>query len=425
MAEKYQTGAGKSTRKFEVVGRKELAVSLPLPLVEVWEELQPEVEHLTGMAGLKIIQAVIEDEVTRRVGPRHHPDAASGCLRWGQQPGYVSFCGQKVPVRRPRVRTREGREVELDSYARLQHDGRRQRAVREGLVAGLSTRNYRRAVTSVLDGYGIEKSTVSREFVQASAAQLKKLCERKLDGLDLVAILIDGIHFGKQVLVVALGIESSGKKQVLGLWQGATENTAVVKDLLEDLVARGLHPERRYLFVIDGAKALRAAIERVFGAQAEVQRCQLHKRRNVAEYLPKNAQGDYDRRIRNAYAMAGYAEAKAELEKIFRQLERVNPSAARSLEEGLQETLTVHRLGVGELLRRSLTTTNPIESCLSTVERVARRVKRWHAGDQALRWTATGLLEAERKFRKVKGYRDLPILQHQLNPSLTQKVQVA
>ena len=331
MAEKYQTGAGKSTRKFEVVGRKELAVSLPLPLVEVWEELQPEVEHLTGMAGLKIIQAVIEDEVTRRVGPRHHPDAASGCLRWGQQPGYVSFCGQKVPVRRPRVRTREGREVELDSYARLQHDGRRQRAVREGLVAGLSTRNYRRAVTSVLDGYGIEKSTVSREFVQASAAQLKKLCERKLDGLDVVAILIDGIHFGKQVLVVALGIESSGKKQVLGLWQGATENTAVVKDLLEDLVARGLHPERRYLFVIDGAKALRAAIERVFGAQAEVQRCQLHKRRNVAEYLPKNAQGDYDRRIRNAYAMAGYAEAKAELEKIFRQLERVNPSASAQL----------------------------------------------------------------------------------------------
>ena len=155
---------------------------------------------------------------------------------------------------------------------------------------------------SVLDGYGIEKSSVSREFVQASAAQLKKLCEKNLAGLELVAILIDGIHLGKQVLVVALGIESSGKKHVLGLWQGATENTVVVKDLLEDLVTRGLDAERRYLFVIDGAKALRAAIERVFGERAEVQRCQLHKRRNVAEYLPKNAQGDYDRRIRNAYA---------------------------------------------------------------------------------------------------------------------------
>jgi putative transposase len=425
MAERYQSSAKKSTKKFEVLGRKEVVVHLPLPLVEVWEELQPQVEHLTGMAGLKIIRAVIEDEVTRRVGPRYQPGAEANCLRWGQQPGYVVFGGQKVSVTRPRVRTREGEELALDSYARLQQDGRRQRAVREGIVAGLTSRNYHRAVASVLDGYGIEKSSVSREFVAASAAQLKKLCEKKLDGLDLVAILIDGIHLGKQVLVVALGIETAGKKHVLGLWQGATENTVVVKDLLEDLVARGLHPERRYLFVIDGAKALRAAIERVFGTRAEVQRCQLHKRRNVAEYLPKNAQGDYDRRIRNAYAMTGYAEAKAELDKIFRQLERVNPSAARSLEEGLEETLTVHRLGVGELLRRSLATTNPIESCLSTVEKVARNVKRWHGGDQPLRWTATGLLEAERKFRKVKGFRDLRALQHKLNPSLTQQVQVA
>ena len=196
-------------------------------------------------------------------------------------------------------------------------------------------------------------------------------------------------------------------------------------------VARGLSTERRYLFVIDGAKALRAGIERVFGERAELQRCQLHKRRNVAEYLPKSAQGDYDRGVRNAYAMTGYAEAKAELGKIFRQLERVNPIAARSLEEGLEETLTVQRLGVGELLRRSLATTNPIESCLSTVERVARNVKRWHGGDQPLRWIATGLREAERKFRKVKGFRDLPNLHRKLNPSLpaqaglTQKAQVA
>lgn len=424
MADRYQTGARKSTRKFEVLGKKELAMSVPLPLVEVWEELQPEVEHLTGIAGLQIIRAVIEEEVTRRVGPRYQP-AAAGCRRWGQQPGYVVFGGQKVSVTRPRVRTLEGREVPLENYARLQHDGRRQRAVREGIVAGLSTRQYRRAVESVLDGYGIEKSSVSRQFVAASAAQLKKLCERKLDELELVAILIDGIHLGKQVLVVALGIETSGKKHVLGLWQGATENTTVVKDLLEDLVARGLSAERRYLFVIDGAKALRVAIERVFGHRAEVQRCQLHKRRNVKEYLPKHAQSDYDRRIRNAYAMTGYAEAKSELEKIFRQLERVNPSAARSLEEGLEETLTLHRLGVGESLRRCLVTTNPIESCLSTVKRVAHNVKRWHGGDQALRWTATGLLEAERKFRRVKGFRELPALQQKLNPALTQSAQVA
>jgi putative transposase len=425
MRKTYQGTPGKSKVKFEVVGERQLAVGLPLPLVEVWEELQPAVEHLTGLAGLQIIRAVIEDEVTRRVGPRHQPDAGSSCRRWGRQPGYVVFAGQKVVVERPRVRTRHGEEVPLDSYARLQHDGRRQRAVREGIVAGLTSRNYHRAVDSVLEGYGIEKSSVSRQFVAASAAQLKQLCEKKLDGLDLVAILIDGIHLGRQVLVVALGIESSGKKHVLGLWQGATENTTVVKELLEDLVARGLNPERRYLFVIDGAKALRAAIERVFGQRAEVQRCQIHKRRNVKEHLPKSAQGDTDRRIRNAYALTDYTAAKAELEKIFRQLERINPSAARSLEEGLEETLTVHRLGVGTLLRRTLASTNPIESCLSTVERVARNVKRWRAGDHVLRWTATGLLEAQRTFRRVKGYRELEILQRKLNPSLTQQEQVA
>jgi putative transposase len=405
----YQGTADKSKQKFEVLGKRELLVQVPLPMVEVWEELQAQVEQLTGEAGLRIIGAILENEVTRRVGPPHRPGPESGAVRWGRQPGYVVFGGRKVAVEHPRVRTREGQEVELDSYVRLQHDGRRQRAVSQGIVAGLTSRNYRRAVESVVDGYGIEKSSVSREFVQASAAQLQELCERKLGELDLVAILIDGIHLGKQVLVVALGIEITGRKHVLGLWQGATENTTVVKELLEDLVARGLDPERRYLFVIDGAKALRGGIERVFGERAEVQRCQIHKRRNVAEHLPKNAQGDTDRRIRNAYAMTEYAAAKAELEKIFRQLERINPSAARSLEEGLEETLTVHRLGVGWLLRRTLASTNPIESCLSTVERVARNVKRWRGGNQPLRWTATGLLEAEKKFRRVKGYRKLEI----------------
>ena len=300
MAMRYQSSAKKSNRKFEVVGARQLAVHLPLPLVELWEELQPQVEHLAGLAGLQIIRGVIEEEVTRRVGQRYQPDPASSCVRWGQQPGYVVFAGQKVAVERPRVRARKGQEVALDSYTRLQHDGRRQRAVREGIVAGLTSRSYHRAVQSVLDGYGIEKSSVSREFVAASAAQLKQLCEKKLGDLDLVALLIDGIHLGKQVLVVALGIESSGKKHVLGLWQGATENTTVVKELLEDLVARGLNPEPRYLFVIDGAKALRAAIEPVFGDRAEVQRCQIHKRRNVKDHLPKQAQGDTDRRIRNA-----------------------------------------------------------------------------------------------------------------------------
>lgn len=424
MQKTYQGTKDKSKRKFEVVGEREL-LEVPLPLVEVWEELQAQVEALAGEAGLRIIGTILENEVAQRVGPPHRPDPAAGAVRWGRQPGYVIFAGQKVAVERPRVRTRDGQEVELDNYARLQQDGKRQRTVREGIVAGLTTRNYRRAVHSVIAGYGIAKSSVSREFVQASAAQLAELCEKKLGDLDLVAIFIDGIHLGQQVLVVALGLENSGEKHVLGLWQGATENTTVVTELLADLVVRGLRTTRRYLFVIDGAKALRAGLARVFGEHAEVQRCQIHKRRNVKEHLPQNVQHDYDRRIRNAYALTEYAAAKAELEKIFRQLERVNPSAARSLQEGLEETLTVHRLGVGALLRRTLASSNPIESCLSTVARVARNVKRWRAGQQALRWTATGLLEAQTKFRRVKGYRELPLLQRRMNPSLTQQAQVA
>jgi putative transposase len=421
---KYQSKDGKSNHKFEVVGEQEVLVRVPLPMAEVWAEMQAQVERLTGEAGLQILRAILEDEVTRRVGPPHRPGPTAGCVRWGKQPGYVVFAGQKVPLERPRVRTREGEEVALDSYGQLQQDGKLQRTVRERMVAGLTTRNYRRAVESVLDGYGIEKSSVSRQFVAASAEQLQALCERRLEKLSLVAILIDGIHFGGQVQVVALGVDEGGIKHILGLWQGATENTTVVKELLEDLVDRGLDTKRRYLLVLDGAKALRAGVDRVFGKQAEVQRCQIHKRRNVKDHLPESCQADYDRRIRNAYAMTNYVDAKEALRKILRQLEGINPSAARSLEEGLEETLTIHRLGVGPMLRRSLSTTNPIESCLSTVQRVARNVKRWREGDQSLRWTATGLLEAEKKFNRLKGYREIGVLNRRLNPSPIQQEEV-
>ncbi len=431
MRKTYQGALRKSTvlrrksRKFEVIGGRELAVSLPLPLVEVWEELQARVEQLAGEAGRKILHGILEDEVTQKVGPPYRPDPAGGNMRWGRQPGYVVFGGQKIPLQRPRVRTRTGEEVELDSYRRLQQDGRMQRAVAERVVCGLSTRKYRRAVQSVLSGYGIRKSSVSRHFVRATANQLRELCERRLEKLNLVALLIDGIEFAGQTLVVALGVEENGTKHVLGLWQGATENATVGKALLEDLVARGLNPERRYLLVLDGSKALRAAVEKVFGARAEVQRCQLHKRRNVKDHLPKECHADYDRQLRNAYAMSSYDAAKAALQRIWRQLCEVNPSAARSLEEGMEETLTLHRLGISPLLRRSLASTNIIESCLSTVRHVARNVKRWQGGDHIARWTAAGLLEAEKKFRKVKGYRELKELARILNPELHSQVQVA
>jgi transposase-like protein len=408
-----------------VIRGRELAVRLPLPLVEMWEELQAEVERLTGEAGLKILRAILEDEVTRRVGPPYRPDPAAANLRWGRQPGYVVFGGQKVALERPRVRTRSGEEVELENYRRLQQEGRMQRAVAERMVCGLSTRKYRRAVQAVLDGYGIRKSSVSRHFVRATAQQLQALCEKKLGELDLVALLIDGIEFAGQTLIVALGVAADGSKHVLGLWQGATENATVGKALLEDLVERGLDPERRYLVVIDGSKGLRAALERVLGDRAAVQRCEIHKTRNVIDHLPDGCRAEWRRRLRNAYGLTGYAEAKAALERLWRQLCEINPSAARSLEEGMEETLTLHRLGVSPLLRRTLRSTNVIESCLSTVRHVTHNVKRWQGGDHIARWTAAGLLEAEKKFRKVKGYRELEALRNKLNPELHSQVQAA
>jgi len=425
MKHKYQRTKRKSKANFEVVGGRERVVQLPLPVLEALEGLQPQVERLAAEAGLKILQGILEDEVTRRVGPPHHPSPAASCLRWGRQPGYAVYGGQKVSLEKPRVRTREGQEVELETYRQLQQDGRMQRAVAERMVCGLSTRKYRRAVQDVLQGYGIGKSSVSRHFVEASAEQLRELCERRLEELELVALLIDGIEFARQLMAVALGIAADGTKHVLGLWQGATENTAVVTALLEDLVARGLNPQRRYLVVIDGSKALRAGVERVLGEGAVVQRCQIHKLRNVVEHLPEGCRADWRRQLRNAWAMTEYAAAKAALERLWRRLCDVNPSAARSLEEGLEETLTLHRLRVPPLLRRSLRSTNVIESCLSTVRHVSRNVKRWQAGDHVARWTAAGLIEAEKKFRKVKGFRELKELGRILNPELHSREQVA
>src|SRR5260370_10989586 len=208
----YQRKERKSNHKFEVVRGQELLVRVPLPMAEVWAEMQAQVEELTGQAGLQILRAILENEVTRRVGPPHRPNPTAGCVRWGKQSGYVVFGGQKIPLERPQVRTREGQEVELESYGQLQQDGKLQRAVRERMVAGLSTRNYRRAVESVLEGYGIEKSSVSRQFVAASSNQLRGLCGRSPEDLNLVVLVIDGIHFGGQVLLVGLGIAEGGEK---------------------------------------------------------------------------------------------------------------------------------------------------------------------------------------------------------------------
>ena len=233
--------------------------------------------------------------------------------------------------------------------------------------------------------------------------------------MDLAAILIDGITFHDFLLVVALGIDSSGRKQVLGMWQGATENTELCKALLGDLVDRGLSTDRKYLFVLDGSKALLKAVRSFFGSGTAIQRCQIHKERNVLSHLPKSCHSMVRRRLRAAWKMSDYEKAKAELQKLLSYLEELNPSARRSLEEGLEETLTLHRLGIPEALRRSLRSTNPIESCFSMTKKFCRNVKRWQSADMALRWAGAMLQEAQKRFRRLKGYRSMSVLVASLN----------
>ena len=234
--------------------------------------------------------------------------------------------------------------------------------------------------------------------------------ERDLSGLDLVAIFIDGIAFKGHLIVVALGLDKGGRKHVLGLWQGATENATVCASLLEDIARRGLNTGKDYLFVLDGSKALRSAVSKMFGANVTVQRCQQHKRRNVLDHLPKEHQHAIDARISAAYKMADYADAKKSLELTVKYLEKLNPSAAGSLKEGLEETLTIHKLEITGLLRKTLSTTNPIESCFSVTKTITGRVKRWRGDDMVQRWAVASLLRAEKKFKRVKGYKEIPKL---------------
>jgi len=271
------------------------------------------------------------------------------------------------------------------------------------------------------NAYGIEKSAVSENFIEASREKVKQLMERPLGELRLCAVLIDGTPFKDRQMIVALGIGCDGRKTVLGLREGATENTTVVGALLSDLLERGLDFSTPRLYVLDGGKALQAAVRRHAGETAFIQRCQVHKKRNVVDHLPEEHKADVRRKLQNAYAMVDYADAKRALERLHHELMHLNPSAARSLEEGLEETLTVHKLRMPYQLRRTLSCTNVVESTFSIVETVCRNVKRWREGDQIERWVGSGLLVAEQQFRKVIGYRQIPLLLSAMANAVSQK----
>ena len=360
-------------------------------------------------AGLVLMMGVMEEEVRHVVGERSVPNAGRQASRWGKEQGYCVVDGQKVPIERTRVRDKANREVKLGSYELFQRSGPLQAAVWDKITRGLSTRNYGPVVKDFANAYGVEKSAVSENFIETSREKLKELMERPLGKLNLCAVLIDGTPFKDRQMIVALGIGCDGAKTVLGLREGATENTTVVSALLSDLVERGLDFSAPRLYILDGGKALHAAVKRHAGEAAFIQRCQVHKKRNVIDHLPQDHKNEVKRKLQNAYAMVEYADAKRALERLHRELMDINPSAARSLEEGMEETLTVHRLRVPEQLRRTLSSTNVIESAFSIVETVCRNVKRWRNGDHIERWIASGLLVAERQFRKVIGHREIPM----------------
>jgi transposase-like protein len=392
------------------VGDGRVVLELPLPLAEVLGGIPAAVKEMSEGVGLMVVSALLEDECERIAGPKNSRNPLRTANWWGSEVSPIYYDDQKVLIERPRLRGKDNREVPLSTYRAFRDPRGIRGSVMKNMVLGISSRNYEEAVEGVIKGYGIKKSSVSRHFVEATAEQMRGFMERDLSGLDLAAIFIDGIGFKGNLLVAALGLSRAGGKHVLGLWQGATENAEVCKVLLEDMARRGLDMARDYLFVLDGSKALRSAVAKVFGADVLVQRCQVHKRRNVGEQLPPEHQGAVDARVRTAYNMADYAKAKESLDLTVKYLERLNPSAAASLKEGLEETLTLHKLGVTGLLRKTLSTTNPIESCFSVTRTVTGRVKRWRGGDMLQRWAAAALLRAERKFRRVQGYREIPKL---------------
>ena len=415
MKKPYQIEAQRAVNRLEEMAAEgNPAVQMVLPMAEMVGWLRKGVGELVRQAGLQLMSLLMDEEVRELAGERSRPQPERTANRWGKERGYCVVMGQKVPIERPRVRTTEDKEMRLGSYEMFHHGEPLSETVWEKLMLGLSTRRYGQAVREFTEAYGLEKSAVSEHFIEASRVKLKDLMERRLNKLQLCALLIDATPFEGQQMIVALGIGQDGRKTILGIRQGATENATVVGELLGDLMNRGLDFSTPRLYVLDGGKALHAAVKKYAGESAPIQRCQVHKRRNVLDHLTDEQKPAVARKLNAAYALEEYAAAREALNGLHHELMHLNPSAARSLGEGLEETLTVHRLHVPQQLRLTLASTNVIESAFSIVERVCLNVKRWHSGDQRERWVGSGLLVAEKQFRRIKGHKQLPLLLREL-----------
>ena len=389
---------------------------LLLPFLELICNTEQAVDELIDVVGKAAIEAVLLVSAQQIAGPKQ-PGKAKGQISWhGRQQGVVSLSQRKLRLEKPRLRKKgpgSGKEVLIPAYEAMVINSRLGSRILDILMKGVSTRNYQSILPQMAETVGVSKSQISRQFAAASEQQLKALCERRFDDKEILVVYIDGIQFGDCHVIVAIGVDSGGFKHVLGLRQGSSENSRVATDLLNDLVDRGIRPDRLRLFVIDGSKALRCAIDAVYGSKNPVQRCRNHKIRNVRAYLPDDQKEQLDCAMHAAFSLEADKGIK-KLKQLAGWLEQEYPSAAGSLLEGLDEMFTINRLGLPKTLRRCLGSTNVIESPNSGIRSRTRRVKNWQDHGMVIRWVAASLLDMEKRFRRIMGYQQLWMLEAKL-----------
>lgn len=389
---------------------KSVAVQVPLPVLGALANAENAFFDLCVDVGQQVFAVLMEQDREFLCGPKGKHDPERQASRTGSTPSDITLGGRRIPVRRLRARSRDGAELALPSFAFAADRDPLDRRTMEAMACGVSTRKYRRSLEKLPEDQkqrSTSKSAVSRRFVALSRKQMTEWLSAPLADRDIRVLVIDGIVFHDHTVIIVLGIDSDGKKHVLGLREGTTENSGVAKALFRDLLDRGLDPDRARLFVVDGSKALKTAIRKVFGRLGIRQRCQIHKRRNILEHLPEHRHASVDRILREAWDSADADLAKRRLEGLASSLEAEHPGAAGSIREGLDETLTLQRLGIEGALYQTLRSTNTIENLNSLIATYTRNVKRWQGGSMVLRWASAAVLDASKRFRRIRGYRDL------------------
>lgn len=388
--------------------REQIKEWMNLSVRDVEQEMRLQLIQELIPLGLMHVGEQLKQEVISLAGERYSRDGRKGYVRWNRQWGHIYLGDRKVPVEYQRVRdNRNNREVELKTYKELQDPRQLDEKIFKNILVGLSCRRYEECSAAIPAAFGMTSSTVSRRFIKVSKKRLSEMTERRLEGYDIVAIVIDGKVFYDDEMIVALGITVEGRKVILGYTQAGTENTAVCKEFLKGLMDRGLNIEKGVLCIVDGSKAFRRSVEEVFSGYALIQRCQWHKRENVLKYLPKSQQDTFRKKLQSAYEEPAYEDAKKALNKVKKELSLINESAVRSLEEGLEETLTLHRLGLFEELGMSLKTTNCIESLMSQIGQRTDKVDYWKNSNQKQRWETSALLDIEPRLTRIRGHKHL------------------